>query len=289
MKLSSCQLFAQLCENMIFEASSTLDLVKGIPGGTQVVQYLHKNNQLSHDQQYSQLPKISWSELKNAYRGSWVILKYPKGVGAIKQTSGSYEAIASTGGEVNRLKNDRGGNILDFLKGELGGNPQKMWSATDSGKARNLQQKRKQNKDSLSKATTASPESLVIKFKPLWVKAITAAQADIKGHVMNMIKNDAFEKAGRKINRLKSLNDALLNLEGDANHRPDFLSKAITNAIGISAHHYYPDDTGDINNMGSYGFEYNDGVKKLLADIGGGDQTKLGTVLAYFKRGLITG
>ena len=83
MDLKTHKLFAQLCEDLVFEDSSTMDLIKGLPGGQQVVKYLHQKEQLSHDQEYKRIDKISWNDLKDSYRGSWVIMKYPRGVGAL--------------------------------------------------------------------------------------------------------------------------------------------------------------------------------------------------------------
>ena len=142
MNLQTHQLFAQLCESIVFEASTTMDLIKGLPGGQEVVKYLHSNEKLSHAQSYRQIDKISWNDLKDSYRGSWVIMKYPRGVGAIKQTQGSYKALASNGGEVETFNDSRGGNIMDFLKEKLGGKPMAFYSGIDKGVVKDIQTKR---------------------------------------------------------------------------------------------------------------------------------------------------
>ena len=129
MKPQSYQLFSQMCESVVFEASTSMDIIRGLPGGAQVIQQLHREGNLGHEQAYKPIAKIAWSELKDSYRGAWVIMKYPNGVGAIKASggsTGSYTAAASTGGEVQTFSDSRGGNVLDFLKRTLGGNPQKM-------------------------------------------------------------------------------------------------------------------------------------------------------------------
>jgi len=288
------KLFAQLCENVMFEASSSMELIKGLPGGAQVIQHLHREGDLGHTQSYRPISKISWSELKDSYRGAWVIMQYKNGVGAIKATggnTGSYVAAASTGGAVENYSDSRGGNVLDFLKSKLGGNPIKLWAGKETGDTKQLKKTRAQAKQELEKTTTLTPDALVKKFSPLWVKAMTVAQADIKGMVQNMIKNDAYEKAERKLRQLRLLDDGIMSIESDKTTKPDFLNAAIGQAITMTASHYYPDETGNISRSYSSGFtpERQEGVQHVLKDISAGDQAKLGTLLAFFKRALITG
>ena len=289
MNLQTHQLFAQLCESIVFEASTTMDLIKGLPGGQEVVKYLHSNEKLSHAQSYRQIDKISWNDLKDSYRGSWVIMKYPRGVGAIKQTQGSYKALASNGGEVETFNDSRGGNIMNFLKEKLGGKPMAFYSGIDKGVVKDIQTKRAGQKQGAA-GSPMSTSKLVIKFKPLWVRAATAAIADIKGMVGIMVKNDSFDKASTKLGQLRDLNNALTSLENEDGSVPNIFNKAVQTAVILTASHYYPDDTRDITR--AYGGEYRAGsdvgVNKLLSDISGGDTKKLGTILSFFKRSLIS-
>ena len=289
MNLQTHQLFAQLCESIVFEASTTMDLIKGLPGGQEVVKYLHSNEKLSHAQSYRQIDKISWNDLKDSYRGSWVIMKYPRGVGAIKQTQGSYKALASNGGEVETFNDSRGGNIMNFLKEKLGGKPMAFYSGIDKGVVKDIQTKRAGQKQGAA-GSPMSTSKLVIKFKPLWVRAATAAIADIKGMVGIMVKNDSFDKASTKLGQLRDLNNALTSLENEDGSVPNIFNKAVQTAVILTASHYYPDDTRDITR--GYGGEYRAGsdvgVNKLLSDISGGDTKKLGTILSFFKRSLIS-
>jgi len=291
MKPQSYQLFSKLCEGIVFEASTTGAIINKLPGGPQVLKQLHSEADLGHAQEYKPLAKIAWSDLKDAYRGAWVIMQYANGTGAIKSTGGSYVAAASTGGPVENFSDSRGGNVLDFLKSKLGGKPTKMWVGTDTGKTKELKKSRYAAKQDLEKTTVMNQETLVKKFSPLWAKAMTAAMADIKGMVATQIKNDAFEKAERKISQLRKLDLGIMNLEAGETSRPEFLNGAISQAIHLAASHYYPDETGEIGRSysGTYTSERPEGVQHLLKDISAGDQKKLGTVLSFFKRALITG
>lgn len=286
MKLETCQLFAELCESLLPEASTSMAMIQNKPGGAEVVKNLHTTKGLAHDQAYNSVDKISWSDLKDSYRGSWVIIHGQKGTGAIQAKGGSYYALASVGGEVKEFRNDRGGNVIDFLKGEIG----KLTTFFVGKNTTTVADKQKKRADSKAGAgpQEINQDSLMKKFKPLWVRAINSAIADIKGHVANQIKNDAFAKAKRKIAQVESLYDALDNLDSDT---PGFIRSSVQIAVLMAASHYYPETTGDIRKGygNSYEAQHSEGPRQLLKDISAGDTKKLGAVLSFFKRALISG
>jgi hypothetical protein len=120
-----------------------------------------------------------------------------------------------------------------------------------------------------------------------------AAKADIKGMITTMIKNDAFDKAEKKLSILKALQRATDTMEvGTLDDTPEWLQKAVSLAILMAASHHYPDLTGEIERSrygGGASSQNPEGPKKLLSDVSNGDTTKLGTILGFFKRNLITG
>ena len=164
MKPESYKIFAQLLEGYVDEASTSLDLITGSPGGKEVILKLHKDMKLAHNQDYRQVDKISWSDLKGSYRGAWVIIKGANGTGAIKAKGDTYEALASTGGEPRMVQDSRGGNILDFLKGELG-RLQKFYVGKNTSAVDDKRKKRSDDKQGIS--NEVSVETLTKKFKPL--------------------------------------------------------------------------------------------------------------------------
>ena len=287
------QLFATFCEGCLAEDSTTMDLIQNAPGGIQVIKKLHKDMKLAHDQNYKQIDKISWSELKDSYRGAWVIIQGDKGTGAIKASggnTGSYSAVASSGGEVTTQTKSRGGDIIDFLKGQIGG-LRKFYVGKNSTAVPD-KQKQRQSSRAGAATTQINQETLVKKFKPLWVRAMTAAIADIKGHIANQIKNDAFEKAAKKLEQVSILQRQVEQLEaGTGEDIPGNVNRAVSTAIVMAASHYYPEQTGNIER--SYGSTYvatrSEGTDQLLKDIAAGDTAKLGTILSFFKRALISG
>jgi hypothetical protein len=290
MRPQSYQLFAQLLEGYLNEASTTMSLIAGQPGGKEVIQKLHKDMQLAHDIGYKQVDKISWSELKDSYKGAWVVIQGTKGTGAIRARNSSYEAVASTGGETRSVSDGRGGNIIDFLKGEIG-KLNKFYVAKNTTAVPD-KQKERANAQRGAGGSEVTQATLVAKFKPLWARAITASIADIKGHIANMIKNDAFEKAKKKLNQIEALQNGLEQLEAGDKDTPGFVNSAINSAVLMTAAHYYPETTGNIERSrygGGVSAQFNEGPAQLLKDIAAGDQKKLGTVLSFFKRSLISG
>jgi hypothetical protein len=293
MRADALQLFAQMCESVLDEASTSLSLIQNTPGGAEVIKKLHKDLKLAHDQNYKSVPKISWSDLKGNYRGAWVIIQGDKGTGAIKASGGNtgdYMAVASSGGETRSMNDSRGGNVIDFLKGEIGG-LRKFYVGQNTTAVTDKQNTRKSRQDSAG-AAQISNDTLVKKFKPLWARAITAAIADIKGHIANQIKNDAFEKAQRKLEYIGKLQSGAEAMEtGTLDDAPDFVKSAVQTAVLMTAAHYYPEQTGDITKSYSrnYSSARSEGPAQLLKDISEGDTKKLGTVLSFFKRSLISG
>ena len=196
--------------------------------------------------------------------------------------------MANSGGETRSVKDSRGGNILDFLKGEIG-KLQKFYVGKGT---RTVDDKKKKRSDAQANpAGEVTVDTLTKKFKPLWVRAITAAIADIKGHIANQIKNDAFDKAEKKLSQVKTLQNAIDSLEAGDSDVPGSVSQAINTAVLMAASHHYPEQTGNITRGYSRGFnaERSEGPSQLLKDIAAGDQKKLGTVLGFFKRTLISG
>jgi hypothetical protein len=290
MRIESYQVFAELLEGYVNEASTTMSLIANNPGGKEVVQKLHKDMQLAHDIGYRPVDKISWSELKDSYKGAWVIIQGTKGTGAIRATaSGTYEATASTGGDVDTVADSRGGNIIDFLKSKIG-KLQKFYVGNNTSTVRDKQKKRADQQAGTG-GSDVTVDTLTKKFKPLWVKAITAAIADVKGHIANQIKNDAFDKAAKKLEHVKRLQSAIESLEADSD-APNSVKSAINVAVLMAASHHYPEQTGAIQRggySGGYNAQRSEGGSQLLKDIAGGDQKKLSTVLTFFKRSLISG
>ena len=137
-----------------------------------------------------------------------------------------------------------------------------------------------------------SIDYLIRRFRPLFVRFLTQAKADIKGVVGMMVKSDAGQsKVSQKMHKIQNIDATLQQLEDGI--VPDKLKSAVHTAVIMASRYYYPQLTGKLHKAyyshtgPSHLPESEDGVKQLLSDIAGGDQQKLGGVLAYLKRGLV--
>ena len=309
MKSQHYQRFAQLCEGIVREATTLSTILPGNPAANKLIANLHRSRQLPHDQQYRPTDNISWSAINDTSQGAWVIIQFASGVGAIKaQTNkNGYEAVAvpSESLEVAAAEFTKGGDVINFFKQQGLGKIQQLFVGQDTGARAGKEEKRLRHKISQEKAATTDPDRLLMKFRPLWAKAIAAAMADVKGMAVTMIQNDAIRKAETKLNRLSELQSILDAIESGEmvdvndsasgryyrNTKPQYLKNLVNNSIILTAAHYYPEETGDITRLGLGGLasSKSDGKSQVLKDIAAGDQKKLSAVLAFFKRQLISG
>lgn len=294
MRPESYKLFAQLCESYLPEASTAMQAIADHPGGRDLIKYLHREKELPHNVNFREIPKVRWSDFKGAYYGAWVIIQADKGVGAIKSDrDGFYLAhvVDPETGSVKTKESQRGGNILDFLKGHIG-KFRKFYTGNVTQKMYGKRAERAGRAYSRNEGRTITLEELVQKFRPLWVKAVNAAIADIKGMAVNMIKNDAFEKAKKKLNKIDFLEQALEEID-QGGVTPIAIQSSVRLAMLMTASHYYPEQTGEITRarwgIAKYEAENYRGSNQVLDDISKGDMKKLSTVLAFFKQGLISG
>jgi hypothetical protein len=292
MRPESMKIFAHLLETYLPEDSSATSVIGSVTGGAEVVRKLHKEMGLAHDQEYQEVDKISWSDIKDTRYGAWILIKGEKGAGAIRATNrgGGYESVAfdPATGQVETYSNDRGGNNIDFLKSKIG-----KLRAFYVGKDTGTLSRKKEKRAELSRkpqSTAVTQDTIVKRFRPLWLRAMTAAEADIKGMIATMIKNSAYVKAQKKMGQAERLMAAIEKLEtGSLEDTPNFVKEAVSVAIMMAASHYYPDKTGEIRkNYNTYSSQFSEGPRQLLKDISQGDTAKLGTILTFFKRSLVS-
>lgn len=294
MQIEKMKLFAQLLEAYLPEDSSAMGTLGSVPGGREVVQHLHRNLGLAHDQQYAEEPKIAWSDLKNNRYGAWVLIKGDNGAGAIKSDpNGEYNSVAfdHATGRIESFSSSSGGANINFLKSKIG-QLRRFYIGTASKDLRDKRQKRRQLASAPS-ADQIDVDKLINKFRPIWLTAMKTAEADVRGMIVNMIKNSAYDKAKRKMDQAGRLLEAIERLEsGTLSDVPAFIKLSVNLAVLMTAAHYYPDETGQIQKTG-YGSYYTasqaEGQYRVLKDISQGDGRKLSTVLAFFKRSLVSG
>lgn len=284
--------FAEACctpEPMLREDSSTMALLRNVPGAVKLVSKLHQEHELFHLQDYTPLRpnQIKWSDVKDSTQ--WVIFGGPSGSAAVKgRNDGYYVWIATSDADIDRHYSTHGGRTLENIKREIGGITSVFVSTGNTNRASVLKTKRKTARAPTGRqlGQPITIPQLAERFKPLLAKFVTAAEADMRGMVNNMIKSGAYQKAQAKMNYIDTLHDSREQLEDGeiSNH----IMAAFKTAVIFSAAHYYPDMTGELRKgYRSYEASKSDAQRQLLADIGQGDNKKLLSVLGYFQRFLV--
>lgn len=309
--LNSSQIaFLTLCESIVAEDASPIP--KALGGGMAakaITQFVHSKMNLSDKAQLKQLPgKPTWDSVKSVR--AWVIFDGEMGfaalrpdsneiytVGVVKKGSDSVQTMQhSRMDQINILLKQNVGKIkryfaVDYIEGAS------RWSrASDKYDTSQLKRKRAQAKQGIAQTGEISHQTLFKKFKPLFVKAITAAEADIQGIIQNILKTGNYDAAETKIDKLKLLRRAAAAFGPDAAERDTYetqrskqdITRVLNKATKEAALHFYPDmfDQENITRNPS-DEEFDKGVKRLFADIGSGDTKKLGGLLWYFKNGLV--
>lgn len=301
------QLFSQLCEGFVTEASTAMQQFN-TPAAQAVLKHLHRNHALGHDiRPELKGRKPTWTDLKNL-PGSWLLINGSNGFagatflntgGRSKGVTGRFRLITGTNGQYETDTPDI--QVDDFaavaaatnhLKNRIGNVA--AYYFVDSLYSRNLNRNRgytaTKNAQAGSPAVVTTPY-IIKRFTPLFNKLLTASKADVKGVISTLVKHDAYEKVRVKTQLLQAIEESIMALESGT--VTDFLKYAVNNAIVMAAKYHYPDEVGPITyrqthyQMPVYSSFTDDGRDKLLSAIGSGEKEKLGTVLAFLKRGLV--
>lgn len=314
--------FAQFCNLLtehrvhttLLEDSTLLNspIGKNI-GGREVIKKLYDESLIAHNQTYTEIrPRdITWSELRSRTYYSWVFFTGTEGTAAVRSgtvdskksvSDIKYILVMSTpekGQEVSKKPYTSSTQMLADIKNSIG-KVTGMYFGKDPEERRQKKAERLSYKKSIAKAETTTPELLLAKFSPLIKKSAVAALANIKGHVMDSIKNDGFDKAQNYIKRAVLIKDMIdhMDYHGDEYKLDEntVLKRVMDNALNMAAGHYYPELTGNFvrprysysTSMLEYTPQSLRGREKLLNDIAGGSTEKIGTVLYYFKMNLVT-
>lgn len=293
---------------VITEASTAMDIMRRVPGAEELLKKIHGSRDLPHDVVYTPSETISWSTVKGKgwdRKTKWILVKGEKGMGAIKATDRTYHAMAAKpNSEIETIQADRGGDILNFLKDRIG-KPKMFYTGNIPSSHREKITTRAGRKP-IPQAQWSGEDNFVklmmIKFKPLWLKAIDSAINDTKGWVQTMVKNHSFSKAKHKLEKLQYLeqmSDRLRDgdnpLDGKERYNDPYtpLRTAIYNAVMMTAHHYYPDKSGGFKSQertygsrGTHKIQRSDALEALFNAIRDGETEKLSTMIGFFKRGL---
>ena len=301
MNINSARLFVSLLEHIIREDSSSINKLQGVPGAVPLLKQLHQKYLIPHDQSYEPIKKVPWSELKD--HAHTLLLAGPQGAGVLQSKNGDYALYAwrADGDAMEDSLSSHGGRSIDWFQERIG-KINRLWMGKDLGTVSAKRTVRFGQKPTPPGEFINAAEfsrDMLKRFKPLWVRSLVGAQNDVKGWVNTQIKNHAFDKAKSKIDHLNALEAAVDAVESGGDLLDNsMVANAIKHAVNQTTHMYYGEETGgfDTDNFRSYNrdsgkpsLRNSQVVAKLFTDIRDGDTQKLGTLLSFFRKNLVTG
>jgi len=296
MNIESARLFVSLLEHIIDEDSTSINQLQGVPGAVPLLKKLHQQHLIPHDQKYEPIKKVPWSDLKD--NTHILLVAGPKGAGVLQSQAGNYNIYAwnTDSDSMDGTTESSGGRSIDWFQERIG-KINRLWLGSDLGTVQKTRQARREVKPRPQEEFINAGEfarAMLKRFKPLWLRSLVGAQNDVKGWVNTQIKNHAFDKAKTKIDHLKALEYAVDSVEsGQDLAENNLVAQAIRHAVSQTTHMYYPEETGGFETMRYLGSKpelvNREAVHKLFNDINNGETEKLGTLLSFFRKNLVTG
>ena len=299
---------------MLDEASTAGEAVRGSPYADQLISQVHKTLAMGHDIKWAPEQKITWADIKQR-APNFVLIQGTKGTAAIRYAGESYTVMFADADGVHTENSTSINALMNVIKSAIG-KPKGYWVATNtgersrygrtaSGSIGDVERKRSAREKSreVNNPNMLEPNkhynenfyALIGKLRPLYMKYIQHAIADIKGAAGMAIKNDAFARAAGKIEKARKLQIIYDQLEDSTNihDMPRDIENKIRGAIYLAASHFYPDETGTVSLSSGYrGYRGNtvqnqDGPRHLINDVASGDSAKLAAIMTFFKRLLL--
>lgn len=316
-------MMSEMFRSVLDEDSEAMVAVRGSPYADQLIQRIHNKMNLSHKLKFQEKEKIQWKEIKEV-EPNFVLIAGTTGTAAVNWDGVRYTAIIANAEGVTRGSNPSINTLMNDIKEGIG-KPKKFWEPVPVkvpqeydtyekrfGKDVALpttirRQRTAAKKLDPTKSSNLTPgggltregdnlTKLFAKLKPLLLKYLTTALADVKGAAGIAMKNDSYNTAKKKLDLAAKLSDMIEHLsdpdmdDGYARGSKDELLKnKIQHAVVMTASYYYPDETGDIvkGYNGALRPSKNVGTDHVINDIAKGDSKKLATVMAYLKQSFL--
>jgi hypothetical protein len=297
-----------LLEEILDEDSTITSAVRRSPYADALVKYVHKELAMPHDLQWQEEQKITWADIKSR-SPNYVLIQGQDGTGAIKWNGSQWVVVLSTKEGITRFSDSSINTLFKEIKERIG-KIRGYWAAVNSGVSAyrgastnsrgTVDAKRTERvaARTITKPNTLDPKAnneqnisaVLYKLRPLYIKYIEQAIADIKGVIGMALKNDAYGKVKQKLEILAHLQSAREELLDNPNEIPQRLKEKLRPALYMTSSHFYPDETGNFNLGGGYRGrtpERTEGQRKVISDIANGDNKKLIILMNYLKQSLL--
>jgi hypothetical protein len=297
----------------ILDEDSTIPDLSGVrrgPYADQLIKRVHKDFAIPHDVRWEKLEKVTWADIKSR-SPNYVILQGQDGMGAVKWAGYTWQVMLSS---KEGIKTDHGDSINILFKeikdtigkitgywGAIGQGRQSYRGASDNkrGEVDIKRDKRRNSREVVVNPNTLDPNSgsahntevILRKLRPVYMRYLEQAIADVKGVVGMALKNDAYQKVKQKLEILTNLQNVRQELIDNPDAVPGKIKERLRPALYLTASHYYPDETGNfalgVDRYGRGQPTHSRGPNQVIADIASGDQKKLITLMNYLKQSLL--
>lgn len=299
-----------LLREILDEDSSITSAVRNSPYADELIKRVHKDFAMPHDVRWEKLEKVTWADIKSR-SPNYVIIQGQDGTGAIKWTGETWFVMLAGEDGITTDRDDSINSLFKEIKNTIG-KITGYWAAIGQGKgsyrgvATNPtgEVERKRQKRTASRQTVVNPSTLdpsagtshntqviLRKLRPVYMKYLDQAIADVKGVVGMALKNDAYGKVNQKVGILTNLQNVRQELIDNPDIVPEKIKERLRPALYLTASYYYPDQTGNfalgVDRYGRGQPASQSGPQQVIADIANGDQKKLTTLMNYLKQSLL--
>lgn len=301
-----------LLREILDEDSSIPDLsgIRRGPYADALVQKVHSAFAMPHDVRWKRQDKVTWADVKSR-SPNYVIIQGQDGMGAIKWTGETWSVMLSSKDGITTDRDDSINTLFKEIKERIG-KITAFWVAEGQGKGSYRgastnragevdikREKRRASRQTVVNPTTLDPSAgtahntqvVLRKLRPVYMKYLDQAIADVKGVVGMALKNDAYGKVNQKVGILTNLQNVRQELIDNPDIVPEKIKERLRPALYLTASYYYPDQTGNfalgVDRYGRGQPASQSGPQQVIADIANGDQKKLTTLMNYLKQSLL--
>lgn len=299
-----------LLREILDEDSSITSAVRSSPYADELIKRVHKDFAMPHDVRWEQLEKVTWADIKSR-SPNYVIIQGQNGTGAIKWNGSTWQVMLAGEDGITSDRDDSINTLFKEIKNTIG-KITGYWAAIGQGRTSYRgasdntigavdikRQKRKDSRAMVVNPTTLDPnasrehntEVILRKLRPVYMRYLEQAIADVKGVVGMALKNDAYGKVSQKITILNNLQNVRQELIDNPDVIPGKIKERLRPALYLTASHFYPDQTGNfalgVHQYGRGQPSSQMGPQQVITDIANGDQKKLITLMNYLKQSLL--
>lgn len=299
-----------LLREILDEDSSITSAVRSSPYADELIKRVHKDFAMPHDVRWEKLEKVTWADIKSR-SPNYVIIQGQNGTGAIKWTGETWQVMLAGEGGITTDFDDSINSLFKEIKNTIG-KITGYWAAIGQGKGSYRgasdnkrgevdikRDKRRNSREVVANPNTLDPnagsahntEVILRKLRPVYMRYLEQAIADVKGVVGMALKNDSYSKVSQKLAILTNLQNVRQELIDNPDVIPGKIKERLRPALYLTASHFYPDETGNfalgVDRYGRGQPSSQRGPNQVITDIANGDQKKLITLMNYLKQSLL--